>query len=96
MVNDLPAETGGSPKKKVGGTQDRVWKIALAGFGTVGKSVARILLERPKPCIRLTHICNRNVARKKVDWIPADVVWTESIDFKFTGTTVTKSGASAT
>jgi homoserine dehydrogenase len=57
-----------------------ICKVALVGFGTVGNSVAKILVERPNTHLRLTHILNRNVARKKVDWLPADVVWTESID----------------
>jgi homoserine dehydrogenase len=30
--------------------------------------------------LRLTHICNRNVARKKVDWLPTEVKWTENIE----------------
>jgi homoserine dehydrogenase len=58
----------------------KVWKVAILGFGTVGSSVARILLERTPSSVRLTHICNRNVARKKVDWIPASVRWTENIE----------------
>ena len=79
MAHD-PTLDSTSPKWTVAGAQNKVWKVALAGFGTVGKSVAKILVERPNPSVRLTHICNRNVARKKVDWIPADVVWTENID----------------
>jgi homoserine dehydrogenase len=55
-------------------------KVALLGFGTVGQSVARILLSGEVPEVRLTHIFNRNVSRKKVDWVPSDVIWTESID----------------
>src|ERR1700752_558704 len=55
-------------------------KVALLGFGTVGSSVARILCERSNTHLRLTHILNRNVARKKVDWLPASVQWTESIE----------------
>jgi homoserine dehydrogenase len=68
----------------------RICKIALVGFGTVGSSVARILLdrgttargkiERRKPELVLTHIYNRGIARKKVDWLPSEVVWTENID----------------
>ncbi|MFZ0478280.1 MAG: homoserine dehydrogenase [Terriglobales bacterium] len=57
-----------------------ICKVALLGFGTVGSSVAKILVERRNTHLRLTHILNRNVARKKVDWLPADVVWTENID----------------
>ena len=55
-------------------------KVALLGFGTVGSSVARILVERHNSRLKLTHIYNRNVARKKVDWLPSEVVWTENID----------------
>jgi len=58
----------------------RISNVALLGFGTVGRSVAKILVERAHTGLRLTHVCNRNVARKKVDWLPASVVWTESID----------------
>ncbi len=54
-------------------------KIALVGFGTVGQSVARILCSDAHPRLRLTHIANRNVERKKVDWVPPDVVWTEQV-----------------
>lgn len=54
--------------------------VALLGFGTVGSSVARILCERANTHLRLTHVLNRNVARKKVDWLPSSVQWTENID----------------
>ncbi len=74
------ADILGSVKPTSGIPGDKVWKIALAGFGTVGRSVARILVERSGIPLRLTHVCNRNVARKKVDWIPPEVVWTENID----------------
>ena len=57
-----------------------VCRVALAGFGTVGRAVARILCETANPSLRLTHICNRNVERKKQPWLPADVIWTE--DFR--------------
>jgi homoserine dehydrogenase len=55
-------------------------RIALFGFGTVGSSVARILLESKPEGVQLTHVFNRNVARKKVDWAPANVVWSEDAD----------------
>jgi len=54
--------------------------VALLGFGTVGSSVAKILCERANTHLRLTHVVNRNVARKKVDWLPSSVQWTEDID----------------
>lgn len=62
------------------GAGDKPCKVALIGFGTVGSSVAKILVERRNTHLRLTHILNRNVARKKVDWLPPEVVWTENID----------------
>jgi homoserine dehydrogenase len=61
-------------------TAVRVSNVALLGFGTVGSSVAKILCESSSPNLRLTHILNRNVARKKVDWLPRSVQWTEKID----------------
>jgi homoserine dehydrogenase len=55
-------------------------RVALLGFGTVGQSVARILCSGEVPDVRLTHIFNRDVARKRVDWIPSSICWTESAD----------------
>jgi homoserine dehydrogenase len=52
-------------------------RVALIGFGTVGRVVAKILCESPDSSLRLTHICNRNVERKKQSWVPNDVIWTE-------------------
>ena len=54
--------------------------VAVAGFGTVGRSAAQILLSGRNPALRLTHIFNRNVARKKQPWVPAGVAWTENFD----------------
>jgi homoserine dehydrogenase len=44
--------------------------------------VARILSERPELASRLqiTHVFNRGVARKRVEWLPSSVVWTEDLD----------------
>ena len=55
-------------------------RVALMGFGTVGQSVARILCSGEIPQIELTHIFNRDVDRKRVDWVPASVRWTDSAD----------------
>jgi homoserine dehydrogenase len=55
-------------------------RVALMGFGTVGQSVARILCSGEVPQVQLTHIFNRDVTRKRVDWVPASVAWTESAD----------------
>jgi homoserine dehydrogenase len=58
----------------------RPLRIALFGFGTVGSSVARILVESKPEGLELTHVFNRNVARKKVDWAPASIVWSEDAE----------------
>jgi homoserine dehydrogenase len=58
----------------------RPLRIALFGFGTVGSSVARILVESHPEGLELTHIYVRSVARRHVDWIPASVVWSEDAD----------------
>ena len=58
-------------------------RVALLGFGTVGRAVAQILTERPPAGVHLTHIYNRHVARKRADWVAPDVVWTEDVDSIF-------------
>jgi homoserine dehydrogenase len=62
-------------------------RVALLGFGTVGASVARILVERPELANRLelTHVFNRSVTRKRADWVPSSVVWTDSFDEVLSG-----------
>src|SRR4051812_24677636 len=55
-------------------------KVAIVGFGTVGRSVARVLSSGIHPSLQLTAICNRGVERKKVDWVPGHVQWTDSVD----------------
>lgn len=54
--------------------------VAIAGFGTVGRAVARALTSASHPSLRLTHILNRHVERKKVDWVPASIRWTDDFD----------------
>src|ERR1700678_2945081 len=61
-------------------SSSRSLRVAIFGFGTVGRSVARILVESAPAGLELTHIVNRNVARKRVDWIPNSVSWTEDAD----------------
>jgi homoserine dehydrogenase len=65
----------------------RPLRVALLGFGTVGASVARILVERPELAnrLQLTHVFNRGVTRKRADWVPSSVVWTDSFDDVLTG-----------
>jgi homoserine dehydrogenase len=54
-------------------------KVALLGFGTVGSAVARLILQDQHSPFVLTHVFNRDVHRKKVDWLP-DVLWTQHVD----------------
>jgi homoserine dehydrogenase len=55
-------------------------KVAIVGFGTVGRSVAEILSYSPDPRLRLTHVFNRDVERKRVSWTSDDVEWTDDIE----------------
>lgn len=54
-------------------------RVALIGFGTVGRAVAKILCESGDRSLRLTHICNRNVEKKKQPWVPGGVIWTDDV-----------------
>lgn len=59
----------------------QVCKVALVGFGTVGSAVAQLLYARAgEHALRLTHICNRDVERKKKNWVPDTVRWTDDIN----------------
>ena len=55
-------------------------RIGIFGFGTVGSSVARILAESRPEGLELTHVFNRGVARKRVDWTGGGVEWTEDYE----------------
>ena len=58
----------------------RPLRVAIFGFGTVGSSAARILLEQKPEGLALTHIFNRGIERKRVGWVPSSVVWSEDAD----------------
>jgi homoserine dehydrogenase len=59
-------------------------RVALIGFGTVGRAVAKIMAANGDGPLRLTHICNRNVEKKKqsaaASDVPSDVIWTNDVD----------------
>ena len=61
------------------GSPPETLTVAIVGFGTVGQAAARILCSRNDQRLQLTHICNRNVERKRVDWVPDNVMWTDDI-----------------
>ena len=58
----------------------RSLNVAILGFGTVGSSVGRILSERGGDDLRLTHIFNRQIARKRVGSFSPAIRWTEDIN----------------
>jgi len=70
----------GSLKKSAAVSRGPV-KIALLGFGTVGSAVAKVLAATNLPGVELTHIFNRNVARKRgsdaAKCVADSVVWTD-------------------
>ena len=70
----LPVQSTQKARKR------RPLRIALFGFGTVGSSVARILVESQPRGLELTHVFNRGVERKRVDWVPESVAWSEDAD----------------
>jgi homoserine dehydrogenase len=73
-----PSDAPAAHTRKAGSA--RHLRIAIFGFGTVGSSVARILIESKPQGLELTHVFNRNVARKRVPWAPASIVWSEDAD----------------
>lgn len=66
-----------SPTLSASSSSSRPMRVAIFGFGTVGSSVARILVESAPAGLELTHIVNRNVARKRVDWVPSSITWSD-------------------
>ncbi len=61
----------------------RPLNLALLGFGTVGSSFAEVLHAASRPDIRITHIFNRDIDRKRThsraQFVPADCLWTGNI-----------------
>ncbi len=61
--------------------QGAALKVAILGFGTVGSAVARILNEQPSHSpLRLTHVFNRDVESKHVDWLNREVCWSSDAE----------------
>ena len=56
--------------------------VAVAGFGTVGRAVARLLGERHHPSLRLAAVCTRrpDAARRNAPGVPSGVFWTDDAD----------------
>ncbi|MGC2473460.1 MAG: homoserine dehydrogenase [Candidatus Sulfotelmatobacter sp.] len=77
---DIIANPASKPQKDAQRKDASACRVALLGFGTVGRAVAKILCERGDSSLQLSHIFNRNIQRKKQDWVPAQVIWTEDVD----------------
>jgi homoserine dehydrogenase len=73
------AKTPAAKRSPSSGSSKKL-KIGLIGFGTVGRSVARILCQDSNGPLLLTHICSRNIEKKKVDSVPAHIHWTSDVD----------------
>ncbi len=76
MTSPVPANVGNSSADA-----RPTLNIALLGFGTVGSSFAEVLAASGRTDLRLTHILNRAVGRKRTHeralFVPDDAVWTE-------------------
>ncbi len=56
------------------------YRIAIVGYGTVGSALGRLLHDRGRDhSLKLTHVCNRQIARKVSRNLGPEVVWTESL-----------------
>jgi homoserine dehydrogenase len=55
-------------------------RVGLVGFGTVGQSVARRLVEGDAGGIRLVRVCGRRGGRERPAWLPWSVGWTTRFD----------------
>ena len=76
VANLSDSETAPARFAENGGSMN----VAIVGFGTVGSSVARILSERTGEDLRLTHIFNRQIARKRLGSLSPAIRWTEDIN----------------
>lgn len=54
-------------------------RVAILGFGNVGRSLARLIARSPVDGILLTRIANRDIDRKRVDWLPPSIGWSDSL-----------------
>jgi homoserine dehydrogenase len=63
--------------------ESKILRVGLLGFGTVGSSFAEVLAASGNDAIRITHVFNRGVERKRTHerakFVPTDAVWTERV-----------------
>jgi homoserine dehydrogenase len=59
-------------------------RVGLLGFGTVGSAFAEVLAAHGDERVRITHVFNRGVERKRghalAKFVPTDAVWTERVE----------------
>src|SRR5665213_3457082 len=62
----------------------KVLRIGLLGFGTVGSAFAEVLAASGNEDVRITHVFNRGVERKRgherAKFVAAGAVWTERVE----------------
>jgi len=82
VAKNVPANvvTAGNPIAERNASNGNPLKIGLIGFGTVGRSVAKILSKNPHGPLALTYICNRNIEKKRLGGLPDTIRWTDSAD----------------
>jgi len=61
--------------------------VALAGFGTVGRSVVRLLQQAPQDATLVT-VLTRRAPDRRAEWAGEHVRWTESLDEALAGADV--------
>jgi homoserine dehydrogenase len=78
------AKTPAAKRRAITGpSAARKLKIGLIGFGTVGRSVARILCQGTRGPLLLTHICSRNIEKKKIASLRENIHWTSDVEEVF-------------
>ncbi len=59
--------------------EENVVRVGLLGFGTVGSAFAEVLAAHVDSRVRITHVFNRGVERKRAHvratFLANDVVW---------------------
>lgn len=76
MHENAPATSAHTPQKTT--------NIGLLGFGTVGRAFAEVLAASGRSDLRITHVFNRFVDRKRTgpgaEFVPAGARWTDLVE----------------
>jgi homoserine dehydrogenase len=64
--------------------EETVVRVGLLGFGTVGSAFAEVVAAHGASRVRITHVFNRGVERKRTHaragFVGWDAVWTERVE----------------